>query len=169
MWKRANSKDLATTNLSDTLKYNEKGGQNASTTGNIYGVYDMAGGAWEYVAGIYKGTTSDNFGNNTNRSNLWDTNNLKYIDQYTETTGLQSTYYGNTNKYGDAVYETSGSGKSYTDSWDSSYSFFPYFSYPVFIRGSHTDKSSCAGVFAFNSHTGEALTNCSFRPVVVNI
>ena len=31
---------------------------NASTTGNIYGVYDMSGGAWEYVDALY-GTVTD--------------------------------------------------------------------------------------------------------------
>ena len=28
-------------------------GVGASTTGTIYGVYDMSGGAWEYVMGNY--------------------------------------------------------------------------------------------------------------------
>src|SRR5574344_937581 len=29
-------------------------GQKASTTGTIYGIYDMSGGAAEYVMGVYK-------------------------------------------------------------------------------------------------------------------
>ncbi len=164
----SNGKDNATTNMSNTVKYNEIGGGNASTTGNVYGVYDMAGGAWEYVAGIYKGTTSNNLGNNTNRSNLWDSSNSKYVDQYTETTGSQSTYYGNTNKYGDAVYETSSSGTSNTRSWDSSISHFPVSSNPVFVRGGHAVSGSIAGVFAFGNHTGGAYTYNSFRPVVLS-
>ena len=90
-----NGKDGYTTNMNNTVKYNEKGGGNASTTGNVYGIYDMAGGAWEYV------------------------------DKYTNTTGSQKTYYGNTDKYGDAVYETSSSGGDFDSSWDSSYSYFP--------------------------------------------
>ena len=163
-----NGKDNATTSMSNTVKYNEIGGGNASTTGNVYGIYDMVGGAWEYVAGIYKGTTSDNLGNDTNRSNLWDSNNLKYVDQYTETTGSQSTYYGNTNKYGDAVYETSSSGNSGTGSWDSSYSYFPNSSGPVFGRGGRAGSGSNAGVFAFVNHTGGADTYSSFRPVVLS-
>ena len=163
-----NGKDNATTNMSNTVKYNETGGGNASTTGNVYGIYDMAGGAWEYVAGIYKGTTSDNLGNDTNRSNLWDSNNLKYVDQYTETTGSQSTYYGNTNKYGDAVYETSSSGVSSTGSWDSSYSNFPFSGSPVFVRGGLAYIGSHAGVFAFSNYTGGANTFDSFRPVVLS-
>ena len=165
---KTNGKDNFTTNMSNTVKYNEIGGGNASTTGNVYGIYDMAGGAWEYVAGIYKGTTSDNLGNDTNRSNLWDSNNLKYVDQYTETTGSQSTYYGNTDKYGDAVYETSSSGGSSTGSWDFSESYFPNSSDPVFVRGGRAYYGSNAGVFAFSYSTGVANTIYSFRPVVLS-
>ena len=163
-----NGKDNATTNMSNTVKYNEIGGGNASTTGNVYGIYDMAGGAWEYVAGIYKGTTSDNLGNDTNRSNLWDSNNLKYVDKYTNTTDSQSTYYGNTDKYGDAVYETSSSGYGDTGSWDSNYSDFPNSSNPVFNRGGRAYNGSIAGVFAFGYYTGNANTDNSFRPVVLS-
>ena len=158
-----NGKDNATTNMSNTIKYNEIGGGNASTTGNVYGIYDMAGGAWEYVAGIYTGGTSNN-----NRSILWDSNNSKYVDKYTNTTGQQSTYYRNTNKYGDAVYETSSSGYSSTGSWDSSYSYFPDSSYPVFSRGGLATNGSSAGMFAFHGSTGGAYTNNSFRPVVLS-
>ena len=30
----------------------------ASTTGNYYGIYDMAGGSWEYVMGVMKGSST---------------------------------------------------------------------------------------------------------------
>ena len=100
----ATATSVVATNL---YVYNTQEGVEASTTGNVYGVYDMVGGAWEYVAAIYKGGTS-----NDNRSELWEEANSKYVDQYTETTGSQSTYYGNIDKYGDAVYETSSSGRS---------------------------------------------------------
>ena len=135
-----NGKYSYTTNMNNTVKYNEKGGGNASTTGNVYGIYDMAGGAWEYV------------------------------DKYTNTTGSQSTYYyGNADKYyGDAVYETSSCGYGNTDSWGSSFSNFPNSSPPVFIRGGHAINGRYAGVFAFSGFTGEAHTNNSFRPVVLS-
>ena len=158
-----NGKDNSTTNMRNTVKYNEIGGGNASTTGNVYGIYDMAGGAWEYVAGIYTGGSS-----NDNRSKLWDSNNSKYVDKYTNTTDSQSTYYGNTDKYGDAVYETSSSGYSDTGSWDSSYSTCPDSSSPVFTRGGPASDGSNAGVFAFNDDTGDAHTFSSFRPVVLS-
>ena len=160
---KTNGKDNATTNMSNTIKYNEIGGGNASTTGNVYGIYDMAGGAWEYVAGIYTAGAS-----NDDRSKLWDSNNSKYVDKYTNTTDSQSTCYGNTDKYGDAVYETSSSDNSGTGSWDSSHSYFPNSSYPVFLRGGRADGGSYAGVFAFSSSSGGASTPFSFRPVVLS-
>ena len=40
----ANSSNLTTN------KYNTKEGMLGSTTGNIYGIYDLNGGAWEYTA-----------------------------------------------------------------------------------------------------------------------
>ena len=38
----------------------EETGTGASTTGNIYGVYDMSGGSWEYVMGVIKDNSSNN-------------------------------------------------------------------------------------------------------------
>ena len=148
----------------DLYKYNTQEGIEASTTGNVYGIYDMAGGAWEYVEGIYKGGES-----NDNTSNLWDSNYSKYVDQYTETTGEQTDYYGNIVKYGDAVYETSSSGDSNTSSWDSSYSDFPDFSSFVFVRGSQSSAGNYASIFAFGGYTGIAHTRGSFRPVVLSL
>lgn len=149
-----------TTNL---YVYNTTEGTQASTTGNVYGIYDMAGGAWEYTASIWKGGTS-----NADTSELWNTVNAKYIDQYTATTNSQSSYYDNTNRYGDAVYETSSSGYSDTGSWDATYSLFPYSSYPVFVRGGPALNGSHTGVFAFHHYSGEAYTFYSFRPVVIS-
>ena len=154
--------NATTTNL---YIYNTSQGCKASTTGNVYGVYDMAGGTWEYTAAIlYKGASSD-----SNRNKLWDASNAKYVDQYKENLGSSSTYYGNIAKYGDAVYETSSSGGSYDGSWDDTYSDFPYPDYPVFRRGGHANIGNTAGVFAFGSYAGGANTSGSFRPVVFSL
>ena len=40
----------------DANKYNGEKGVLASTTGNVYGVYDMSGGSWEYVMGNMSST-----------------------------------------------------------------------------------------------------------------
>ena len=160
---KTNGKDNATTNMSNTVKYNEIGGGNASTTGNVYGIYDMAGGAWEYVAGYLSEITAL-----TNYTTLASADS-KYKDVYAGTSSDRTTNYNaNTGKYGDAVYETSSSGSGDTGSWDSSYSYFPYSSYPVFRRGGHANSGSYAGVFAFFDNTGGAGTFYSFRPVVLS-
>ena len=158
-----NGKDQATTNMSDTVKYNEIGGGNASTTGNVYGIYDMAGGALEYVAGYLSEITA--FTNYTTLASA----DSKYKDVYVGTSSDRNTNYNaNTGKYGDAVYETSSSGSSGTGSWDSSYSYFPYSDFPVFIRGGRASYGSGAGVFAVVNTTGSAGTGHSFRPVVLS-
>jgi len=150
-----NGPDYSTTIYDDTntYKYNTTEGVNASTSGNVYGIYDMAGGSWEYVAGVLSSKKS----NSTyyNFSNI----DTKYYDSYNG--------YNNT-KYGDAVYETSTSSTGLT-SWDTDYSRFVDSSYPAFRRGGHVDNISDAGVFAFLYDTGDAnTTHDSFRPCLVS-
>ena len=43
-------------NGSENGTYETSLGKDASTTGTIYGIYDMSGGAWEYVMGVYNKT-----------------------------------------------------------------------------------------------------------------
>ena len=139
--------------------YNTPKGIEASTTGNVYGIYDMAGGAWELTAAIYReGTPDDNI------SRLWDSSNSKYVDKYTGTTGSQENYFGNT-KYGDAIAETSKDGASVDGAWDSSISMFPN-SYLTFERGGSAGLGNYAGIFAFSYADGKANTEKSFRPVL---
>lgn len=158
-----NGKDNATTEITKTCKYNEAGGGNASTTGNVYGVYDMAGGAWEYVAGYLSEITA--FTNYTTLNSA----EPKYKDVYAGTSSDRPpNYKANTGKYGDAVYETSSSGASSTDSWDSSYSSFPDSSVPVLVRGGSASVGSNSGVFAFGRNSGLAASYNGFRPVVLS-
>ena len=59
--------------------YNTADGQKASTTNNIYGVYDMSGGAWEYVMGGY---TTDAFSINDQHNYLSIAVKPPYVDLY---------------------------------------------------------------------------------------
>ena len=65
--------------------YNTDIGVKASTTGNVYGVYDMAGGAWEYVMGVMK--TSDGtrllYGGYSGFTTSTLSLDSKYVDAYT--------------------------------------------------------------------------------------
>ena len=53
----------------------EGNGTGASTTGNIYGIYDMSGGAWDYVMG--------NHGASVGNSGFTSMPEAKYYDKYT--------------------------------------------------------------------------------------
>ena len=107
---------------------------NQSTTGNIYGVYDMNGTSWECVAGYINNSNVSSNGYNTNLINAVKTN-PKYADVYPVTTDNQDTNYSNSKGIkGDAVFETSTAGSNST-SWHSAYTSFPNTSYQVFKRG----------------------------------
>ena len=131
--------------------YNTEVGKNSSTTKNVYGIYDMSGGAFEYVAACYTGYTNK-LTANTDTAYI-----SKYIDVYNS--------YGSS-KFGDAVFETSSS-SSGSNSWFSDYSYFVNSSYPVFVRGGYYDHGSTAGLFSFNYDGGDGYSGSSFRPVCV--
>lgn len=105
---------IAPTNV---FAYNTANGPKASTTGTVYGVYDMAGGSWEYVAGCLEGQENDKFGVTKEDS--------KYVDLYTNSSNVNSNY--DAAKIGDATKETK--------EWNSDYSSFVYSPNSVFTRG----------------------------------
>ena len=140
-----------TSTASVTNQYNTPTGITASTTKNVYGIYDMSGGASEYVAGCYT--------NNTNY--LTDNTDTSYQNKYID---VYSRY--DNSKYGDAVYETSSSSPS-SNSWFSDWSGFVDSGYPVFERGGWYYYGSDAGLFFFSSYVGGAYDNYGFRPVCV--
>ena len=165
-----------------TSNYNTGNGPQASTTGNVTGVYDMSGGAWEYTAAyINNSYTQSGGGSYIYAQSLMDSvnaGNTKYADVYKVTSDSQSNNYNNaqptmgqgtptkdTGHYGDAVWETSNNYSS-TNCWYSDYSNFPNSYVPFFIRGggSYNDRT-IAGVFSFNGSDGY-LGLSSFRVVV---
>lgn len=147
-------------------RYNTANGVHASTTDNIYGIYDMSGGAWEYMAAYVKTTHSNStyYG-----SNVFGSVSSEFVNVYegnTSSDTSQNNYDMNTNWMGDAVYETSNAGTGAT-SWNNDYSYFPYTSDPVFKRGGIFVGGSGAGVFAFNYYYGGGYSSYSFRVVLV--
>ena len=123
--------------------YDTTFGMRASTTGNIYGIYDMSGGAWEYVMGSYSktigssGFTSSTFPND------------KYFNNYTT-----SSYQGH------ALTETNG---WYNDNFGIVVSSSPWFS-----RGSQYSNTTSAGVFSSYPQNGTAYSNISARFTFTN-
>ena len=106
-----------------------------STTGNIYGIYDMNGGSWDYVAGYVTNSTLSSNGQNANLLNAVATNK-KYADVYNVGTvdSSANNYSSNKGIKGDAVLETSTAGTDVT-SWHVDYSCMPSAEFPVFLRG----------------------------------
>ena len=136
-----------------------------STTGTVYGVYDMSGGAWEYVAGYVNNGNSSLTSYGSSLVN----GDAKTKNVYSKASSDNNTnnYNANSGKYGDAVYETSANGNTGNGSWYGDYSDFPYTSGPFFERGGIYDNGTSAGVFYFYSHNGDSHDNTSFRPVLV--
>ena len=119
-------------------------GVNASTTGNIYGIYDMSGGAWEYVMGNYNKTVGYS---GIDFSGI----DSKYYDLYTGDTISAG-------KLGDSTKETQG--------WNGDYEHFVYSSYPWFLRGGICFDGSDAVVFHFDYFNGTAFSFYSWRVVL---
>ena len=154
----------AGSNTGTTNDYTSTQGVKASTTGTVYGVYDMSGGAWEYVAGY----ANNGHGNLTSYGSSLVNGDAKTKNVYSKGSSDNATdnYNANSSKYGDAVYETSASGSSST-SWYGDYSDFPYTSDPFFIRGGYYYNGTVAGVFYFYNNYGNSFSGYSFRPVLV--
>ena len=130
-----------------TKDYTSTEGVLASSTGNIYGIYDLSGGAFEYIAGYYKdGSVSYGSSFAKGTSNEYST---AYIG-----TSASSAYI-----YGDATMETK--------SWHSDDADFVTSTYPFFGRGGNCRNGSTAGVFCYYYYKGSSNNNNSFRLALV--
>ncbi len=114
-----------------------------SSTGNEYGIYDLRGGAFEYVASYYNGSDANTtyIGYGSPFASIGGSS-----DEYS--TVYNSSGYSSSNlyyRYGDATYETK---------WYSGYADFVNSSNPFFFRGGYSISSSpITGVFFFNDYS----------------
>ena len=143
--------------------YNTTIGVNASTTGNITGIYDMVGGADEYVA-AYVNNGSSNL--NTYGSNIVSSTLNKNVYNVGSTDNATNNYNANKNIYGDAIYEISSS-YSGANSWNNDASYMPYSSDPWFFRDGGCYNATATGIFYFYGSTGDPYSSTSFRIVSV--
>jgi competence protein ComGC len=145
-------------------------GTKASSTGTIYGIYDLSGGLWEYTASYVANNNANlsYFGNS-----LITETNRKYVMAYTSAdTGITNNNDASTANYnansviGDAVKEisTAGTGAS---SWYGDWSCFAGYGYPFFIRSGSWYYNASAGLFYFSRAGGQSIWNVGFRPVLV--
>ncbi len=155
----ANTKD-ASQSTTDNQPYSTETGYLASTTGNITGVYDMSGGAWEYVAGYIDGRAGSSGLTLTEIRETYS----KYIDVYASNSGIIT--YSN-RILGDATGEMGSFYGSYYNNWYSDYSLFVDSSYPWFNRGGGYADESFAGQFVFARYTGGVYSDRSARLVLL--
>ena len=137
-----------------------------SSTGNIYGIYDLSGGASEYVMGnMSSGSGSYTYNAKSAGSNFsYSASTAKYIDTYAYgTTHSDQTAY-NRARLGDATGEVVSS--SYT-AWNNDYAYFVHSSTPWFQRGGGYDAGSDAGVFFFDYLNGDSYSAYSARAALL--
>ena len=161
----------------EVAMWNTTTGYLASTTGNITGVYDMSGGAEEYVMGVMKDENENLMSgwNSTSNSGfngtLYDGSsytsgidfpNSKYYDAYN-----YHTSYTNYSRriLGDGTGEM-GPFQSYRSSWYNDYAYFVNSRNPWFNHVGYYNYGSGAGVFYFHTNNGHAYSGGSFRLVL---
>ncbi len=164
-----------------TNAYYTEEGARASTTGNISGIYDLSGGAYERVAAFISNGNSylSSYGGKLTEGKTianpmgYDEWSTKYVTVYLydilndSATNNYISYKNAGYGYGDAILEISENGAGST-SWYESYSHFPYESGPFISRGGGYSKGKIGGsIFYFSSPSGNANNSYSFRAVLM--
>lgn len=134
-------------------------GMAASTTGNIYGVYDMSGGSLESVMGNYN-TVYASYPTGLNTAGTSGFNGsyyppVQYIDYYYED---NDTCGNHGSCYGHALFENIG--------WYGDATGFVNPSYPWLTRGGESGNTITAGIFNVVNNNGSASANKGWRLTV---
>ncbi len=139
----------------------KQAGVKASTTNNIYGIYDMSGGTWERAMAAIaspEGTFQSAYSGFTEQPDS------KYFDLYPNTTS--STDFSN-GKLGDATKEVRKKEGTNANGWYNDYGYFPYTaSAPWFGRGGYARYGTGAGLFGVDDSSGGAGSNGGARAVL---
>ena len=144
-------------------------GTGASTTGTIYGIYDMSGGAWEYMMGDYAPGGEKHSGMSTANHSGY-TGLLGDGSTYTGKSWLEDKYY---DFYTSDSPLTACKGKVCISQalneivgWYGDYTYMVTAQNPWSVRGGHCTDSSLAGVFYCSHINGSDYGNISFRLVL---
>lgn len=159
----------ATYSASETLfenrySYKTSAGMEASTTKNIYGVYDLVGGALEYVSAYVNNSKPELSNNGASLQNISTLYLSQSYNKGTEDTDSQN-YKVNSGIYGDAIYEISlGTSKVFENALIE----YPNNNKPFFTRGgSFASSSSTASIFETQGKDGAQSDTIGFRVVLV--
>ena len=145
----------------------------ASTTGNMYGVFDMAGGSHEYVAGYVNDTCLDVGGSLylANQSLVLAEEKYKDVYKVGANNTSEECYIANSIRVGDALWEVSSDINNlawYDDEFDfSGLSIYDNGHYPVFDRGGDYGSWTLnTGVNYAGRNNGAGHIRVSFRAVI---
>ena len=152
------SAEATFTCTADANKYDGEKGRLASTTGNVYGIYDMSGGTYEYVMGnSVDSNGSMYFGSSGYIASTYPS--MRYYDKYSYgANGGQFTR----GKLGDATFEMTPSNSLYR-SWYSDFVKILNYEDSWFVRGNGSNDGSGAGLFSFAANTGGAMSYYTTR------
>ncbi len=129
-----------------TYNYNEEKGLKASTTRNLYGIYDLSGGHDEYVMG--------NFRNNIAKSGFEKMPEKKYYDVYEQK---------------DLIKLENDHALSNTRGWFHDLHNYVNEDLPWLIRGGFYDCPKFAGVFGFGNKDGKGTEMATTRVVLTEL
>ncbi len=156
-----NGNEVNINDSSDYITGSGKGSEDknlSSSTGNEYGVFDLSGGAFEYVA-VYNEGTTDSHG-----KSLIEETEQQYVTKYKTSSSV--TNYGSYYP-GDATYEVfTGSGQ---DAWFNNKSFLMNQTFPFFKRGGSCSGIDGAGMFYADFANGWIMGDGSFRVILAGI
>ena len=158
-----------------TQPYNTEIGYTASTTGNISGIYDISGGAQEYVMGynIYASTIGGDSGITNIYSDFFESSEWeRYYDKYSNSAKNSSDYQSGI--LGDATREMGpfqdvknpDELSNHRSSWYSDLAHFVHPNRSWFSRGGYWAEGIESGAFSFGYNTGKMFVHLSFRVVL---
>ncbi|MFR5189697.1 MAG: type II secretion system protein [Clostridia bacterium] len=174
----------ANTAVDGVYTWNQLNGTKASSSGTIYGIYDLSGGTWErttaYVANgreelkIYGSSIAYDGSNLKTVSTKYTT--AYPFDSTTDNTSIvknntnlnvasTNNYKKNTLIYGDGIYETSMEGTGSTSWYDGS-SYYTGLISPFLFRGGSLWNGSDVGLFSFSRGDGINNSSHGFRTVL---
>ena len=170
--------ELNNRTASGVYVWTQKSGTKASTTGTIYGIYDMSGGTWERTAGLVNNGNENltKYGQSLLNA-LNNGKSSKYVTVYPHDSSVDknganidtastANWKVNTKIYGDGIRETSTSGTEKT-SWYTDLSYFPAVFNPLSSRGGVYWDTDGAGLFFFSRTEGNSFYSNGFRSVLV--
>lgn len=153
----------------ETGAYDTPLGMDASTTGNIYGVYDMATlKGDEVVMGVWGNSSIGYWSGYSENYNSGFNGYLGMTTEVIKTDGIEFFSIEENKKYFSSYSATEyyGHALNETERWYNNYSNrFAAFDSPWFVRGGIT-SGYYAGIFTYDSFSGYAYPDTATRPVL---